>query len=126
MDRVSKEVMKSATDGFKKIPDPLAGLAISRPVITPVLDLSEVQKGAGRLGELMPSPVLTPTVSTDQARVISGQHQKALEIATAVQTPAGMTVTFNQTNNSPDPLSNIEIYRQTRNQLSRVKTLVNA
>jgi tape measure domain-containing protein len=124
MDKVSKDVLDTAKSSFGKIPKALEGKMNVKPVITPVLDLSEVQKHASKIGDLMPSPVLTPTTSTVHAKAIS-VHKTPLEAAKVAQGPSTV-VTFNQTNNSPDPLSNIEIYRQTHNQISRLKSLVNA
>jgi hypothetical protein len=48
----------------------------------------------------------------------------ALAVAPIASTAAPTSVTFEQNNYSPDPLSNIEIYRQTNNQISRIKTLI--
>jgi hypothetical protein len=63
--------------------------------------------------------------TTDSAQGIA--HAKAQQIAqqnadAAGTTPAQETnVTFNQYNNSPKALSDIDIYRQTNNQISKAK-----
>jgi hypothetical protein len=72
---------------------------------------------------LIPTSMITAATSFDQATVISDQTA-ALTTSTIVPAVAPTTVKFEQNNYSPDPLSNIEIYRQTNNQLSRIKTLV--
>ena len=93
------------------------------PVISPVLDLSNVKKEAGKLGDMIPTPTVTAATSFDQAARISDQ-KAALEAISVAQVVPSTTVTLNQNNYSPDPLSNIELYRQTNNQLARVKSLV--
>jgi predicted alternative tryptophan synthase beta-subunit len=114
--------MKSA---FAKLPDALGNVTDLNPVITPVLDLSHVEKNAQKLNDILPSSLITANVSTDQAAKISSDQQAAVT-DTAPPVPAGTTVTLNQNNYSPDPLPAIEIYRQTKNQLSQVKSLVGA
>lgn len=90
----------------------------AQPTIRPVLDLSQVQAGASKL---------TALLSRDQAMSISAGMNR--EIGASVQngesTPAsGNTYTFTQNNYSPKALSRIEIYRQTKNQFSAMKGLV--
>jgi hypothetical protein len=109
---------------FAKVPAAASGIFDVTPTITPVLDLSGVRKDAATLNDLIPAQKITATVSSDQAAAISQQQGAASASATA--TAPTTTVTLNQTNNSPDPLPAIEIYRQTKNQLSQVKSLVGA
>lgn len=90
----------------------------AQPTIRPVLDLSQVRAGASKL---------TALLSRDQAMNISAGMNR--ETGAAVQngesTPAsGNTYTFTQNNYSPKALSRIEIYRQTKNQFSAMKGLV--
>ena len=90
----------------------------AQPTIRPVLDLSQVQEGAGRLSSLL---------SRSHAMSISSGMERAA--AAAVQNGdsvpvAGNNYTFTQNNYSPKALSRIEIYRQTKNQFSALKGLV--
>jgi hypothetical protein len=114
--------VKKMNDAFSKMPKHIT--ANTHPVISPVLDLTDVKKKANTLNNLMPKPVITAKVSTDQAAAIS--HHKPGTPAEVPQVGTSTSVTLNQTNNSPDPLPAIEIYRQTKNQLSQVKKLVGA
>jgi tape measure domain-containing protein len=93
------------------------------PVIAPILDLSQVKSEAGKLSGLLPTPTIAAATSFDQAARISDQ-KSTLDAVAADQVVPGTTVTLNQNNYSPDPLSNIELYRQTNNQLTRLKSLV--
>jgi hypothetical protein len=92
------------------------------PVISPVLDLTNLEREAGKMGDMMPTPTIAATTSLDQASRIS-DRALALE-AVAAQAVPSTTVTLNQNNYSPEPMSNIELYRQTNNQIARIKNLV--
>ena len=122
----ASNMKRTAKTAFGKIPGALDGID-NQPVIKPILDLSNVKKNAATLNGLMPSPVITAKISTDQAVKISDQ-QAASSTAQAGQAgQAPIThVNFEQNNYSPDPLPAIEIYRQTNNQLARVKSMIGA
>jgi tape measure domain-containing protein len=124
MSATAKTMVSTLNTEFAKVPAAASGIFDVTPTITPVLDLSGVRKDAATLNDLIPAQKITATVSSDQAAAISQQQGAASASATA--TAPTTTVTLNQTNNSPDPLPAIEIYRQTKNQLSQVKSLVGA
>ena len=91
------------------------------PTITPVLDLSQVERDAKKLGGLTNVTPITAAASYGQATAISDAQQKALaESGQAAQ--AGNVFNYEQNNYSPEKLSDVEIYRQTKNQLSQVKS----
>lgn len=90
------------------------------PTITPVLDLTQVKKDAGSIGGIMSGA----SIST------SGAYSNALSLSAAVrngQDPGSVAtddtkpVSFVQNNYSPKALSNADIYRQTKNQISVAK-----
>ena len=76
--------------------------------ITPILDLTKVQEGARQLSGILAQNSLVSAESIND-----GFDQKGGRI--------GNQIVFNQYNNSPKALSQIDIYRQTRNQLSFAK-----
>ena len=90
------------------------------PVIRPVLDLSDVTAGAGRISSLFSNRSISLAKVTardvDTVRDM-GQVNKA-------STSPGVTQVFQQTNNSPKALSRLEIYRQTKNLFATAKGLV--
>jgi hypothetical protein len=93
-------------------------------VLTPILDLSRIQSQSGELARLTSISPITASTSYGQAAAISSeQNNIQLEELSklATLTPS---VKFEQNNYSPKALSDIEIYRQTRNQLSQVKSLL--
>ena len=92
----------------------------TRPTIRPVLDLSNVESGAGRLQALFSrQQALSVNASMERRSAIDGK------VDTSTPT-AGSTFQFTQINNSPKALSRNEIYRQTSNQFSAFERMVKA
>ena len=83
------------------------------PVITPVLDLSEAKAGADDLRSMFGN------------ESFRGVQNAALGIGAQSSSEGGQngsqkTVVFNQYNNSPKALNEVEIYRQTKSSISRI------
>lgn len=115
-------VAKSAKEGLRnavsKIGDFIENGIDSQPTIRPLLDLSDVTEGAGRLSALL---------SRNQAMKISAgmEHECTGIVQNGGTTPtSGNNYNFTQNNYSPKALSRIDIYRQTKNQFSALKGLV--
>ena len=94
------------------------------PTITPVLDLTNIKRDSKEIGRLF---------GGQKVNLSSGAREKAklfnrplVPVTTSKEnTPAvGTTISYTQNNYSPKALSRIEIYRQTRNQISTLKGLV--
>ena len=117
---------KNAVSAMQKTMDQLTAALTAEinpePIITPVLDLSTVRTQAGELAGLTNT---VPTVSANQASIISSA-QSAAQAEEAIAAAGGTSVTFEQNNYSPEALSDVEIYRQTRNQLSQLKSALAA
>ena len=90
----------------------------ANPTITPILDLTQVRNQAGELSKLTTVAPITAAVSLNQASRIS----PITPDAQAAMALGGSAVHFEQNNYSPKALTNVEIYRQTKNQLSQLKT----
>lgn len=106
------------SNAISKIREFVDGEMEVQPTIRPVLDLSEVRSGAGRL---------TAILSRSQAVKISSSMNRETtgEIQNGDGTPSvGNSYSFVQNNYSPKALSRIDIYRQTKNQFSALKGLV--
>lgn len=117
-----ESVAKSAKEGLRnavsKIGDFIENGIDSQPTIRPLLDLSDVTEGAGRLSALL---------SRNQAMKISAGMERdgTSVVQNGGTTPAsGNNYNFTQNNYSPKALSRIDIYRQTKNQFSALKGLV--
>lgn len=92
----------------------------TQPTIRPVLDLTNVEAGAGRLSTLL---------SRTQAMTISAgmNQQDGAVVQNGEESPnARSTFNFTQNNYSPKSLSRVEIYRQTKNQFSAMERMVKA
>lgn len=112
----------SAKEGLRnavtKIGDFIENGIESQPTIRPVLDLSDVSEGAARLSALL---------SRSQALKISSnmERKESESIQNGNVAPlTGNSYNFTQNNYSPKALSRADIYRQTKNQFSTLKGLV--
>jgi tape measure domain-containing protein len=92
----------------------------TNPTIQPILDLTRLKNAGRDINSALGGPMSTVALRT--AADISAAQAAAL--ASTEAAPAGSIVNFEQNNYSPEALSDVEIYRQTRNQLSllRLKT----
>ena len=90
------------------------------PVITPVLDLTDVKDKAKKMADLYSATDLAASSSYGQAVAIS-QTQKAAQEAKPTETTPVQEIKFEQNNYSPESLSETEIYRLTNNQLSQAR-----
>jgi tape measure domain-containing protein len=94
------------------------------PVVTPVIDLTEIQNGARSIAGMVEStPTLSPVVSYGQASTIAATSVP-VDDSDSTPTPPG-DINFNQTINAPTQLSTSEIYKQTRNQITLAKEELN-
>jgi len=93
------------------------------PVITPVVDTTNLDKTKRVITDLTKIGPLTAAESFAQAEKIS-QAKEDFERQTGAQAGPTTNITYEQNNYSPDPISNIELYRQTNNQLSKLKGMV--
>jgi tape measure domain-containing protein len=110
--QVAKDTLAAMQTSMGKIHGAVLNELDATPVITPILDLTIVRTQARELNAL---------TSSGQASIISSQQSVSQnEVFDAPIT--GTSVQFNQNNYSPESLSAIEIYRQTRNQLSQLKS----
>ena len=82
------------------------------PTIRPVLDMSDINRDLSNLRSI---PVPAQVQGASEAAMPRPQ-QNAEGVA-----DTRPSITFNQTNNSPEALSEATIYRQTRNLVSRLE-----
>lgn len=120
--KAGREIARSSIDGLNDIISRIADYVDAdmdvQPTIRPVLDLSAVEAGTGRLNALF---------SRNQALSVStGMNDRVseIEVQNGESSPTGNTYKFTQNNYSPKALSRIDIYRQTKNQFSAMKGLV--
>ena len=87
------------------------------PVITPVFDLSQLQAGASAINGMLGNPRLDVDGMRSTAVATRDDIQQS-DDDRAESYSAQPPIQFIQNNNSPKALSNAEIYRRTKNQLS--------
>ncbi len=87
----------------------------SNPVITPVLDLSNLESGTSKISSMFGNRTVKLGHSIGTSKSADGYFVGGNSIT---------NYNFTQNNNSPKPLSRIDIYRQTRNQFAEFKELV--
>ena len=135
VEQASEDMGKASFDSMKTV---LSGLSSgldssikTNPVIRPVLDLGSVEKDAPKIASMLSGRKLDLTRNVAYAGVVSSSVRSSYDrrnnqnsqngVATTTQAPS---INFTQNNYSPKALSNIEIYRQTRNLVSQAKVRV--
>ena len=114
MGKTAYDALSKALDGVN---DLIENDPSYKPEIKPVLDLSEMQKQANGIGNMMPAIGVTAQAAN------SARPKIPLDVDTSDKNSQnGVTnITFNQTNNSPEALDAATIYRQTKTQLAMAK-----
>lgn len=132
VEKSAKSVGESALTSLKKsLSDAASALAMGgvdlNPKITPVIDLSEIKKNASAIDGLFSTasvPFSFKTSYSDAKAASEGynSNQEAQDGDESSSTPT--SVTYNQTINSPRAVPVAEVYRQTKNQLSATREVV--
>lgn len=117
---MANTALSSVTKSMSGLSDILNGTFDTRPVITPVLDLTQFQKDAGGLGAAFGRPVVAPSALIDSALAIENSRNNA-RLSAANTQDSSPTVSYVQNNYSPEALSSTDIYRNTRSQLAQAK-----
>jgi hypothetical protein len=109
-------------NAMSAIPDAISGMSDLNPVITPVLDLTQVQVGADQMNAMINTAPVVGSTSFGQASSISSSQAPSITSSDNTGQPV-TSITYEQNNYSPEALSEIDIYRQTKNQLSQLRTV---
>lgn len=128
LERTAEDVGDTAVDGLRKAIDEIGetvyGEMDMSPVIRPVLDLTDVENSAKQLGNVFSSKSIdVGSTYADASSIALAARQRELLAEQLREDSVGQgdSVTFIQNNTSPKAISNIDLYRQTRNQLSGIK-----
>jgi hypothetical protein len=136
---VSKAATRLGGTAVSTLKKSIGGLASSlssemdmTPTIRPVLDLSAIKKDSGLIDGMIKAPSLTLDVkgSYAKASTLAVDTRSNTDITPAPKseqpvTPvAGPKIELTQINHSPKALSTIEIYRNTNNQISTLKGII--
>lgn len=123
VDNAAKDALSAMKQSMSDISSAVTNELNPQPVITPILDLTQVRAQGEELAALTTVTPITAAASYGQASLISAS-QTAAQAEESVGAPVGPSVKFEQNNYSPEALSDIEIYRQTKNQLSQLKSVL--
>lgn len=116
----AEDVTNAMNDSLLAISASFSSLNDLNPVITPVLDLTNIEQGAMRLNGMLNTPTIDASLSFGQAATISANAQIAKDATTQpVQTTN--EIKFEQIINAPTALSTNDIYRNTKTQISMAK-----
>jgi phage-related protein len=118
--QIGDDALLAMRDSMAHISDAVANEIDVNPTITPILDLSQVQKGAKSLSDITAATPISVAGSLGLASLVDTEQSSSDDVdPTAGASP---TLQFIQNNTSPKSLSETEIYRQTNNQLSQAKS----
>lgn len=127
----TESVAAEAISGFENMMDRIKKVLDSdldvNPVITPVIDMTDVIKGSKQISNMFRTGLLTLSTSPVSASQIGQsisskeRERESDEVVKRVRTGEQSSITFIQNNNSPKALNRLEIYKQTKNQLKSAR-----
>jgi tape measure domain-containing protein len=120
IDQSAQDALVAMKKSMKDISDVVTDELNPNPTITPILDLTQVKSKAAELAALTNTVPITAAASYGYASMISAEQARIK--AEQIAAPGGTSVKFEQNNYSPEALTEVEIYRQTKNQLSQLKS----
>ncbi|QPL14678.1 tape measure protein [Gordonia phage Schwartz33] len=127
-EKLTEEAVKSLTDRMNEADDLANGIDGTEPKIRPILDLNHWNK---QFNDFLESLDVGPVVLN---KIINGASDffedtvtnlKNLFTPKARNEPTQTIIELNQTNTSPKALDHVEIYKQTKSQLSLAKEALN-
>lgn len=119
-EQAGDQAIHGLSNAISKIADIITSGIDTTPVIRPVLDLSHVDKGAKKINAIFSrSQALSINSSLNHTGTGKAENESGASILSSEN-----KYQFIQNNYSPKSLSRIDIYRQTRNQFSMMKGLV--
>lgn len=126
VDDLADAVLSPMKDAIDKIADSVNEDIDIDPVITPVIDLTQVETGAAEINKML-NKGIDLTASYNKAVTATSNNKNQLQdVQQTKSEPQTTTINqnFTQNNYSPKALSRKEIYRQTRNQFSAMRGAV--
>lgn len=121
---MSKDVVDSMSEPLSNINDVLSNELVDfDPVIAPILDLTQVKKEAGELADILSAPAFDLSLVSSSAQNANNgfEENRTTTGADEILTAGGDIYNYTQNNTSPKALSQVEIYRQTKNLISQTR-----
>lgn len=123
-ERMGRTALHTLRDSMSQLGSAVVNEVDINPVIRPVLDLSAVRTEASNIGGMLKAPSLDIAGSYNAASAIEANNRLLAQAEVervANGAEEARNVSFTQNNYSPKALPATEIYRKTKNQLSKVK-----
>lgn len=119
LDDAKKDIEDKLKSGmFKNVGGAEGGI---NPTISPVLDLSNVEKEAGKLNGILSPNSIQPNVTNSKASDISSLMEALKAGKEEKDNKKETTLNFTQNNYSPEALSANDIYKKTKGQVAKAK-----
>jgi tape measure domain-containing protein len=119
---ISIDEMRKAMDDISKTMDLAASTEYT---ITPVIDFGEMKKGVSNMDSFFGRRDISLKTSYNDAQALKSSLA-AMNSQAYAEASNPTEIVFNQYNNSPKALSSSEIYRQTKNHISRAKGVLSS
>lgn len=125
--KVGEEMADSFASGVERIPDisQIIESNFEDPVIRPIFDLSGAKDFAEYLNRELPKAIgLSSNLANDISMTSKERNRNSYNVTSGKQTGVtkeSVSFSLTQNNYSPKALSSIDIYRQTKNQMSIMK-----
>lgn len=127
----AKEMANNVMFAFSSTIDRAASIAEDNlnfsPTITPVIDLSNAENQAQKLNSLFTGNYVMPVdkIMVKAQSAIANQNGSSVKVDKVENVGSDApNINFTQNNYSPKALSRVDIYRQTRNQISMAKEVL--
>lgn len=120
-ENVGDTAIVSMQKALSKISDSVATNMESNPSIKPVLDLTEVKKGASQIGGLLDQNKIDVGSVYMKAKALDPTAQDSSSSTKTPTTTPPPVLNYTQNNYSPKAINPTDLYRQTKNQISTVK-----
>lgn len=121
-ENMASNALSKVKDTMSQMSDVMASDLDMSPTIRPVLDLSAIESGAALMPGLFGTPRLKLDAAVARANDVSAEYDATQDAIFDAYQPGETTqLVFNQHNTSPKALSDVDIYRQTNNQISSAK-----
>lgn len=123
---LADKAINSLDGSMSAINDSMSALGDLNPVITPMVDLTNVIDAANTIGAMFASAIIgtSNSASSIGSVIRTGSVSNSEEEFQNDDSSGGNTYNFIQNNTSPKSLSRIDIYRQTKNQFAQFREAV--
>jgi hypothetical protein len=118
---IKDTTLKSINQTVSALANKVGDIDEFNPTITPVLDLSKIEKESSKIGSLLSASPIEAAASLTRAEVISISTSARESIDDAPISTGPAEVKFEQNIYAPTPLSTADIYRQTKSQIVLAK-----